>query len=311
MAKKSTNKAPKVAVGKLQSDFDKFWSHKVKLNADMSKQRQNIFANIKNQLTPYLPNGISINKILLEGSATLRTSISPDYDADIAVVMNPRGASPLKVDYFDSLFKAACRTYGRKDKTPVKKLRAITIQYGDNFHLDIVPCIQAGDAMYVCDEEGKRHRTNSEGHQAWLDDKDNLVGGNNLRKTIQIIKHLKDRDDESVAKSVVITTLLGHHIGTINKKSRFKDLPSTFTILLDRLDRWLRGQKKAPNIRNPAKGERFSRNWNPEKYERFRNMIHGYNETAKEAYRLWHNHKYDESKKLWQELFGPQFGDIS
>ena len=300
---------------KLDSDFNQFWSHKVELNSNMKKQRADIFAKIENQLSLHLPNGVSIKKVLLQGSTDLRTSVPPDYDADISVVMKPKNSSS-KPDYFDSLFKAICRAYGRKGKNPIKGFRAITTQYGDDFHIDIVPCVQRKDGLYVCDVNGIFHKTNSEGHRAWLDTKDKFVRSSNLRKTIQLLKYLRNEKDESMVKSVVITTMLGnlvHNQGrSAEKGSKYKDLPTTFTILLDRLNRSLQGQRKAPNIRNPAKGERFSSNWDPNKYDRFKSMVQSYSKTALEAYKLgYKQNDYNQSLTQWRKLFGPQFGDIS
>ena len=318
MAKKSNKTATRSgsSATRLDSDFNKFWSRKVDLNSDIKKQRADIFAKLGNQLSLHLPNSISIKKVLLQGSADLRTSIAPDYDADISVVMKPGKSSPSNFDYFDSLFKAICRAYGRKGKNPIKGLRAITTQYGDSFHIDIVPCVQRKDGIYVCDVNGSLHKTNSEGHWAWLDTKDKFVRGYNLRKTIQLLKYLRDKEDKSMVKSVVITTMLGHLVHnqgrSAEKGSKYKDLPTTFTLLLDRLSRSLQGQRKAPNIRNPAKGERFSSNWDPNKYDRFKSMVQSYSKTALEAYKLgYKQNDYNQSLTQWRKLFGPQFGDIS
>ena len=320
MAKKSTKKDPpnkKVAIGKLQSDFDKFWSHKVKLNATRNERRKNIFTALKGQLKSRLSKqGVSLVKVLLQGSTLISTSIAPpkesdDYDADVLVVMKPAGNKNTNLNYLNRLYEAVRPIY--KEKV-TKGTRTLTVKHSKKFHIDLVPCVERNGAIYMCNAKGNfNSKTDGIGYKTWLDKKDKLVGERNLKKTIQLLKYLRDKKNNFVVKSVAVTSLLGGFVQAKDGGSdKFKDFPTSFVTLLNSLDNYLQSQKTVPNIVNPICGsESFSRDWTPSRYRSFKERIHDYNRTAQEAYRLGYiQGKYDQSLVQWQKLVGSQFGNV-
>ena len=327
MAKKSNTTAilSGSSAVKLDSDFNKFWSLKVDLNSDMKKQRADIFAKIKNRIENGFPHsGVALDKVLLQGSALQRTSTDPQkgddkYDADILVVMEPGNNTTGNLKYLDSLFAVLYSEYKEKIR---KGSRTLTIDYSDDLSIDLVPCVEKNGEKYICDKNGNFLKTDGDGFRDWVNEKDSFVGGGNLRKTIQLLKYLRDEKDNFVVKSAVVTVLLGHHIHnkgkTPEKTSKFTNLTDTFRILIDRLDRCLQGQdkhlvNKVPITRNPAcRSEQFGSSWEFRHYKSFKDRIHDYNETVQKAYRLGcEQGGYDQSLTQWRKLFGPQFGDIS
>ena len=325
MAKKSTKKAPpneKGAMGKLQSDFDQFLSAKVKLNVDMSGQRQDIFVKLENQIKDgLLHSGVALDKVLLQGSALQRTSIRPQkeddgYDADILVVMRPKNNTPGNLKYLDTLFAALNSKYGGRIH---KGTRTLTIDYSDNLSIDLVPCVERDDGIYVCNNSGSFLKTGGNDFRNWIDEKDKSVSGSNLRKTIQLLKYLRDEKDNFVVKSAVITVLVGHLVNKSDKKKSFPDFPTSFKNLIWRLDRSLQAQKKTlgkgkvPKVRNPmCRSELFNRGWESRHFESFVNQIGNYNKTTQEAYRLGYvENDYKGSLIQWRKLFGSQFGNTS
>ena len=263
--------------------------------------------------------GVALDKVLLQGSALQKTSIRPqkeddEYDADILVVMRPDNNPPGKLKYLDSLFAVLDSKDGKRIK---KGTRTLTIDYSNDLSIDLVPCVEKNGDIHVCDKSGNFLKTSGDGFRNWIDEKDSFVDDGNLRKTIQLLKYLRDEKDNFVVKSAVITVLLGHLVNKSDKKKSFPDFPTTFKSLIWRLDRSLQAQKKTlgkgkvPKVRNPmCKSELFNRGWELRHFESFVNRISNYNKTTQEAYRLGYvQGDYKGSLAQWRKLFGSQFGN--
>jgi hypothetical protein len=75
---------------------------------------------------------------------------------------------------------------------------------------------------------------------------------------------------------------------------------------MSKLDEYLQKNENMPIVHNPkCDEETFDRNWNQELYSNFRNTIHNYTQKIKNAY---DEEDKEKSIKLWQDIFGDEFG---
>lgn len=106
----------------------------------------------------------------------------------------------------------------------------------------------------------------------------------------------------------MFTTLLGDQISLSDHSFRylfFSDLPTSLKTLVERLDNYLQSNVSMPSIVNPILSEEtFTRHWDQEKYENFRDCIHRYREWIEDAYS---EPDKDESIAKWQRIFGDEF----
>ena len=139
----------------------------------------------------------------------LRTLIKPvddndEYDADIQIVMNPNPQWEPK-DYIHAIYRALKQNQNYADKLRLKT-RCVTIDYGGDFHLDVVPRVTSGGRHYVCNRiENRPEPTDGTGYRDWFNDKNRITGGN-LNRVVRILKYLRDHKNNHIAKSVLLTT---------------------------------------------------------------------------------------------------------
>jgi len=104
-----------------------------------------------------------------------------------------------------------------------------------------------------------------------------------------------------------LTTLLSNSVQDIfdTLSDDFKDLPTSFKTLIDRLDYYLQANATMPQIENPVQpSETFTRHWDELKYQNFRSFIH--------KYKGWVDDAFDESDRelsieKWRKIFGENF----
>ena len=248
-----------------------------------------------------------------QGSYALGTLIKPvddndEYDADIQIVMNPNP----KWEPRDYVLEAN-RTLGKNQTYADKrrlKTRCVTVDYAGDFHLDVVPRVTINGKHYVCNRhDNKFEETDGNGYREWFNEKDRITGGN-LRKVVRLLKYLRDHKNSFTAKSILLTTLAGNTIKDSDKETAaVSTVADTLETVLSRMNNYLQQHPNMPKIRNPVlPTEDFNRHWDQRRYANFRDRIKAYAQTAKQA-------KAEPSAakaiKLWQELFGDQFGKSS
>ena len=255
-------------------------------------------------------------KYSAQGSYAHKTIIKPvqdndEFDADILVFIQDNDFKPsiFKTDYVDELYNFFNNrdTYKGKIK---RQTRCVTINYAGDFHLDIVPCIEHESICYICNRKDKKYeKTDGDGYKDWLREKNNIIGGNNFRKTTRLLKFLRDHKNTFSVKSILLTTILGNSINDNDRDSGyFSDLPTTLKTLSDRVNQFLQEHEQMPIINNPVlEDENFNRHWDSLKYKNFRNKFNSYNIKITEAFE---EKEHDTSVKKWRELFGDKFGKI-
>ena len=214
------------------------------------------------QLSSLFTTMMSLMRIFLFSSKTM------NYDPD-----------EYSTDYVKKVYDVFQNNGVYKDKSKPNS-RCVTIDYVGDFHIDVVPCIEYGNSQYICNRTKKEYeRTDGDGYKKWLADKNRVVGGNFLKKSIRIFKFLRDHKDNFSIKSILLTTLIGNQVSVLDTNSKdFCDLPTTLKTLSNRMNDFLQKHPTMPIIKNPVLSEEdFNRKWDQSKYANFRDKFNTYN----------------------------------
>lgn len=298
---------------KLITSFSKFLEDIVNLNPTRVEVADRSIGTMTNILkTNQLFKGNFVNTTP-QGSIRQRTIIKPakpdkDFDVDLLFELEPfEGWEPK-----DYLLKLANEFRGMdryKDKVDTRgKNRCVTIDYESDFHIDIVPAIETRYGYVVMNKQTNQFEpTDGDGYANWFEGKSRIVGGDILASVVRLLKYVRDAKDAFDAKSILLTTLMGHQVlGTDVRATHYPDLPTAFLTMISRLDQFLQANPAMPKIDNPAlPGENFNRHWDQTKYKRFCENIHEYAALAREAYD--ENEDIDKSLEKWRKIFGETF----
>lgn len=293
--------------------FNDFLADHVNLNQsrlDTLKSRVETITNLlKDRLNGY-------RKYSEQGSYAHKTIIKPvqdndEFDADILVFIRDAEFDPdnFHTDYVDTVYKVFRDNDTYKDKVK-RNTRCVTVEYANDFHLDVVPCVEHNGTHYICNRRDKKYeKTDGDGYKNWLIDKNKTVGGNNFRKTTRLLKFLRHHKDNFSVKSILLTTMLGREVNDNDQNSNnFSDLPTALKTLSNRLNDFLQDHITMPTIENPVMpGESFNRHWDDAKYKNFRNKFDSYNTKINEAFE---EKEHNESVRKWRKLFGDDFGRL-
>lgn len=291
----------------LTAYFDYFLEHEVNLNQDRINTIDEKVIVISDLIKADETFKKYFRDLMPQGSYAQKTIIKPlkdkDFDVDILLHLQSNDKWQPR-DYIQNLFNV----FSMNDK--YKKIadintRCVTLNYKGDFHMDIVPCIQLQGKIYIANkDDNKWEETNPEAYTQWLMNKNSSASGY-LIKTIRLFKYFRDIRENFSIKSILLNTLLGARINDSETQSNFKNLPTSFITIFQRLDVFLQSNVSVPTISNPTLiSEVFNRHWDQKKYSTFREKVHLYFDKAKLA--------YDEadkanSIKLWQDVFGDGF----
>lgn len=300
---------------KLASYFDAFLKDTVNLNQTRIGRLNNHVDAVKDFLRSS-GYGASVKRFSAQGSWAHKTIIKPlenkEFDADLVMFVRP-AANWSPKDYVADLYRVFRGSGTYREKTG-RNTRCITLDYYGDFHLDVVPCIvrenEGRETGYqVCNFRSDDYEVaDPEGYTAWLAERNAWTGNNELRKVTRLVKYLRDIKGRFSAKSILLTTLLGNQIIETDQQERdtfFPDVPTGLKTIFGRLDDFLQAYPLMPEIKNPVlPQENFTRHWDQDKYENFRNNIN--------RYRQWIDEAYDEparqeSIRKWRRLFGDDF----
>ena len=292
---------------KNNSEFSDFLSDHVNLNDSrldrLKSGVRGVNGHLKEHMTGY-------QKMERQGSYALGTLIKPvddndEYDADIQIVMkhNPKW-EPKEYVLEINRTLAANKTYADKLRL---KTRCVTVDYAGDFHLDVVPRVTINGEHYVCNRiDNKFEETDGTGYRDWANEKNRITGGN-LKRVVRLLKYLRDHQNSFTAKSILLTTLAGNTIKASDEgKESVSTNADTLVTVLDRIDDYLQQHPNMPKIKNPVLAtEDFNRHWDQRKYANFRDRVHSYAQTAKQAK---DEPSSEKAIKLWRELLGDDFG---
>ena len=284
--------------------FQTFLQKEVNLNQDRLDQLNDHVEAVTGFLSKRLPSYESIER---QGSLALGTIIKPvgnrEYDADLQLRMEsasgwePRG-------YLNEVYKCfgASDRYGEMVR---QRTRCVTLDYAGDVHLDIVPCVDSSSGLWICNRDTNDfERTDGTGYRDWFNKRNAMTKGN-LKRSVRLLKYLRDHKVRFTVKSIVLTTLAG---GAVTEGDDFSGIPATLRTVMNEMNRFLQANEEMPKITNPAlPGETFTRHWNEEQYRNFRSKVN--------LYASWVNDAIEESNhnasvKKWRKVFGDRFGEM-
>ena len=161
-----------------------------------------------------------------QGSYGLDTLVKPvneddEYDADIQVVMNPNPNWRAR-DYLDAVADTLSRENNFVDKIVLSN-RCVTLNYARDFHLDVVPRVTRQGGHFICNREKNCfEETDGTGYRDWFTDKSRITRVN-LKRVVRLLKYVRDRQDNYVAKSILLTThgRKGHSYVRLVERKRY------------------------------------------------------------------------------------------
>ncbi|BFD24830.1 MAG: hypothetical protein JST_000138 [Candidatus Parcubacteria bacterium] len=297
---------------KLESSFNDFLENTVNLNGTRYQIAKSGIETMKSILQNDEIFGDKFISIKPQGSFRQETIIKPvrcgtDFDVDILFEVKATAGWESK-DYLNKLSSQFKKLDRYKDKVDTRgKSRCVTIDYENDFHIDIVPAINISNQSLVMNKtENKFELTDGDGYAEWFYRQDSITGKKYLKKIVRLLKYIRDFKQEFDIKSVALTTFVGNQVlSSDNLVDQYPDLSTSFVLLLSRLDLYLQSNAVMPIIVNPVlPSENFNRHLKQDDYLKFRDAIHKYSQIALDAYNDVDEHR---SLSKWQKIFGDSF----
>ena len=286
-------------------DFNEFLSDHVNINQSRLDKLNDHVAAVTTHLSRHLE---SYEKVERQGSYALRTIIKPkenrEYDADVLLFMKYQpGKKPD--DYINDAYNCL-REHGTYRDMVHRKTRCVMVDYSGNFHLDIVPCVEINRQRHICNNKTNQFEiTDGTGYRDWFNGKTQVTNGN-LKRVTRLLKYMRDHKGNFTAPSILLTTLIGMSVQDNEGDANFKTVPDTLKTVCNRINAFLQANPLKPEIRNPVlPQETFTRHWDQNKYNNFRDKFNIYNDQVNDAF-----DETDPRRSLqkWQKLFGEDFG---
>ena len=287
--------------------FREFLRYEVNLNQDRLHRLQVSVRDVNRHLKSNLPGYQRIDR---QGSYGLDTLVKPvnaddEYDADIQVVMNPN-PNWKAGDYLEALCETLSLEHNFLHKIELSN-RCVTLNYARDFHLDVVPRITRRGGHFICNRDKDCfERTDGTGYRDWFAGKSRITRVN-LKRAVRLLKYVRDRQHNYVAKSILLTTLAGNVIHSSDRGTEaVRTVANTLTTVLTRMDRFLQQCPTMPEINNPVlPSEDFNRHWDQDRYDYFRQRVHSHAQIAQQALA---SPSIEDSITRWRRLFGENFG---
>ena len=260
-------------------------------------------------VTSYLRNNLAgFRRVEYQGSRALGTIIRPvkdrhEFDADLLVIVDKDGDAPKP--YSDTLWDTLKDSDRYKEKIELWN-RCVKVKYQGQCHLDMVPCVEDDGKQYVCPRNGDElEETDGTGFRDWFNDQNRITKGN-LKRTVRLLKFIRDHKGNFSVPSVILTALAGDAIQAKDADGEeVSTMADTVATVLTRIDERLEKCDQIPVIDNPANPDlTFNTHWEDNQYQNFRRLMGVYANTARQA-----RDETDKTKSIaaWQKLFGEDF----
>jgi hypothetical protein len=295
---------------KLVNYFKHFLGDQVNLNPSRIDTLDSRVETITGFLKGHAELGPLVQDVIPQGSYAQKTIIRPrperDFDADVLLHLDEQ-TDWEPCEYIANLY-SAFRSSATYSPMVDRKTRCLTVQYANDFHVDVVPYLERVGGHYIANRHENRFEvTNPEGFNEWLDDQNRTASGH-LVEVIRLLKYIRDFKGTFSVKSVILTTLLGGRVNAMqlrNDEKYYGDLPTAFFHIVRDLDAYLQQTATMPMLTDPScASESFNHRWDQDAYANFRNKINGYARKISDAY---HEEDKDASVALWQEVLGSGF----
>ncbi len=298
-----------------KEEFDYFLENKVNLN----KTRINRATVSVDYIVKLIQNMDELREFFIkhspQGSFKHKTVIKPinensEFDIDVIVYFKKIQSIEPK-DYINIIYSNLNENGNFYQVS--RKTRCITIEYLNDYHIDIVPAVIDDQRILICNKkENTFEITDGDSYSDWLKEINSRVGNDYLIKSIRLFKYLRNIKQRFTVKSILLTTLLTNEAekllyNEIEKENKilFSDLPTTFNNLFRSLKDFLDNNNTMPIIINPVlESEDFNRHWNEKKYQNFKTEIYRYSNWSQEAF---DSNELVDAIEAWGKLFGDDF----
>ena len=256
---------------KLLEYFDDFLKNTVNLNdgrLDLLDERVEAITGFLESSDVFKDNFIDV---IPQGSYAHKTIIRPvqendEFDADILLYLGEVEGWKA-ADYVEKLYSCFRGSHIYREKAS-RKTRCVTIDYANDFHVDVVPYLERHSEKYVTNRHEDRFElTNPEGYNAWLDEQ-NRTASRHLVKVIRLVKYLRDYKQNFSIKSILLNVLLGNQANDAaleEDPACYSDVPTTLKTLMNRLSSYVSDNPTIPVILDPSGTEEdFSDRWHQE-----------------------------------------------
>ena len=243
--------------------------------------------------------------LIPQGSFAHRTIIKPlsgnDFDADVLLPIAEQDEwEPKK--YTLELKRALDAVPRYVDKTVLGK-RCVTIQFANDFHIDVVPFIERADGKtYIT------HRTRNEfirqdptAFTDWFNEQNSTTNGH-LVRVIRLVKWLRDRSSID-CPSVVLAALLAERAKSFAGIDDYGNVATTFTALLEDLRDYLDLHTVPPWVDDRI-GQNLADRLTQTGFDNLKSQLGRWARLAREAL----DAAASESVDKWKKLFGDSFG---
>jgi Second Messenger Oligonucleotide or Dinucleotide Synthetase domain len=299
---------------KLHGYFAGLLDGAVNINDDRLRQLDDHVAAIEGCLRDDESLAPMIRRFVPQGSWAQRTIIKPqpghEFDADVLVEMKQQRKWAGDPEQYLLALHDALRAAARYRSRVELKTRCVRVVYAGDCHVDLVPYVHTFGWFerheIVNRAENRFEEVNPGGFTDWMRSRDRLTAGN-LRKTIRLLKYLRDYKQTFAVPSVILTVIVGGRVSWWRSQllDGYKDLPTAFTRLVTDTDRWLQERPDLPEISDPSCPDaRFDHRLTQRGYGSFRDRFHRYADQVRAAYDA---EDRDESVTLWRKVFGEQF----
>ncbi len=260
--------------------FDAFLERHVNLNPDRIKRLEERTATIEKFLRDPARLGDQVQAVTPQGSFAQKTIIKPPeqddtFDADVLLHLAQESSWRPK-DYVAALSETFEASDLYREKADPGR-RCVTIDYADEFHIDIVPFVRAENGDFITNAEtDKWEQTAPEAFNEWLEEKDTVCDGR-LVEVIRLAKYLREYSDvEFASPSVTLTLLLGQCAEQeAADAGAYADLAAAFESLIRALDTFLQENPSRPALPDPTcEGQNFHDRWDHADYTTCRSAIH-------------------------------------
>lgn len=296
---------------KLTNYFKNFLENEVNLNPSRITTLDDRTETITNLLSESDKFKEKFIDIIPQGSYAHKTIIKPvksthEFDADILLYIEEFSDWEAK-DYVQELYQFFRDNSTYRDKVG-RKTRCVTIQYANDFHIDVVPFLERHGEKYVTNRHDNSFElTDPEKYTEWLDER-NRITKHHFIKVIRLLKYIRDYKQTFAIKSIILNTLLGEQVNDaalLEDENCYSDIPTTLYTVMRKLKTYVQNNEQMPTIADPgATGENFGDRWHQDGWSVFRTKMIYYSDKITEAYE-----ETDKEKSIskWQEIFGECF----
>ena len=292
------------------NSFHKFLEDEVNLNPTRIERIKDGIATVETFIKNNAVFKDHFIKVVPQGSYRQKTIIKPldgdgDFDVDILLELKEFTDWTAK-QYLDALHNEFKNTDRYKDIVDRRgKNRCVTLDYADDFHIDIIPSIRMGTGTVIMNKKTDSFEpTDGDGYAQWFNRANSLSTNDFLIKITRLTKYLRDRETMPI-KSIMLTTILGALVLNLDTRKLYSDLPTAFKVLFGRYDDYLQSHSGPFDVKNPVlPTESFARHWDQDNFDETKRKVHALRVKIYEAY---DTEDEDESLELWQEVFGNAF----